>query len=593
MNPFSVKTPETLKAEDIASLFIDVYSDFPRLLAQEHTFLHGARGTGKSMMLRYLEPQVQVAAKKVSSARELSHYAIHVPIKSPNYALSELERLDGSPYWLLAEHFMICNVVLKVMGSLGLIASVLNDDKLEALEAFYCGCRTIFESCGSEINVNEDLASVQGYMDAISRVLKSERNNAKRYMANLAFNKEFQPYENALYGYEEFFLPFIRLIKSLDFTPNGPIYLMVDDADNLPVRMQKILNTWVSYRTTNDVCMKVSTQQRYKTWRTTQDVLIERAHDFSEIDISAVYTSKHSSHYYDRVQSIVRRRLEVNHISNSDPLKFFPENLVQREKLDGVKRAISEKWESGSGVSSRKSDDVTRYAVSDYMKELAKSKKTNTFSYSGFKSLVDISSGMIRYFLEPASRMYAEIVASGNIQITEIPANIQDQVIYRWSEEYVLEEFDRLRQDEASGYDHSINRIERLRNLINALGQCFQRKLLSDDSERRFLSFMVTKPLTPDVQNVVDLATEWGYLSIKSIARKEGVGRNLLYTLNRRLAPYFKLDPSGYAAHMSLTPEHLKLAVEDPQAFVRERLKRSVYSGEFEDNQQLLDLEGL
>ena len=37
-NPFEVKTPETLTPEDIASLFIDVFTDFPRLLAAEHTF---------------------------------------------------------------------------------------------------------------------------------------------------------------------------------------------------------------------------------------------------------------------------------------------------------------------------------------------------------------------------------------------------------------------------------------------------------------------------------------------------------------------------------------------------------------------------
>ena len=121
MNPFSFKTPENLTAEDIASLFVDVFSDFPRLRAPEHTFLHGARGTGKSMMLRYLEPEVQIAAEKVKIASELPHYAIHIPIKSPYYALSELERLDGAPYWLLAEHLMICNIAIKVINSVKLL----------------------------------------------------------------------------------------------------------------------------------------------------------------------------------------------------------------------------------------------------------------------------------------------------------------------------------------------------------------------------------------------------------------------------------------------------------------------------------------
>ena len=71
MNPFSIKTPQTLTPESIASLFVDVFSDFPRILSQEHTFIQGARGTGKSMMLRYLEPLVQLAAHQVKAVSEL------------------------------------------------------------------------------------------------------------------------------------------------------------------------------------------------------------------------------------------------------------------------------------------------------------------------------------------------------------------------------------------------------------------------------------------------------------------------------------------------------------------------------------------
>ena len=56
---------------------------------------------------------------------------------------------------------------------------------------------------------------------------------------------------------------------------------------------------------------------------------------------------------------------------------------------------------------------------------------------------------------------------------------------------------------------------------------------------------------------------------------KEGTGRNILYTLNRRLAPLFKLDPTGYAAHLSVTPEMLNIALINPNQFVSERLRES------------------
>ncbi len=576
MNPFSVKTPETLQPSDIASLFIDVFSDFPKLLTAEHTFLHGARGTGKSMMLRYLEPQVQIAANNVSKASELTHYAVHMPIKNANYSLSELERLEGAPYWLLSEHFLIINACIEITSSLSTIEEQ-TDFEDEYKQDFYAQFLDLMEEAGSKVARESKIESADSVSKAIDKILKSERSKSKSYMSRLAFSPGFLPYEDALLGHEDFLLPFVKLVRNLPITPDGPIYLMIDDADNLPLRMQKIINGWVYYRSTNNLCMKVSTQQKYKTWRTPQGVRIESAHDYSEIDISSVYTSKSSSLYYERVFKIVQRRLDVSGASCSDPLKFFPKSESQELALKAIKEDISNSWEKGKGVSSRKSDDITRYASSEYMKSLAKSKKTNNYSYAGFKNLVDISSGMIRCFLEPAARMYAEIQATNDGKpIGSIPPEIQDKILYRWSEEYVLEEFERLRKDEIeqSSGDRSLpeNKVESLKKLINSIGECFQKRLLSNSTERRLLSFMVTKTPDPQTQKILDLAIEWGYLSRKSIAKKEGVGRNTLYTLNRRLAPYFKLDPSGYAAHMSLTPEALRLATENPNAFVRDRL---------------------
>ncbi|ALO35289.1 hypothetical protein CMT41_11580 [Colwellia sp. MT41] len=590
INPFSVKTPETLSPKDIASLFIDVFSDFPRLLGAEHTFLHGARGTGKSMMLRYLEPCVQLAAGKVEKISELTYYAVHMPIKSSNYSLSELERLDGAPYWLLAEHFLILNATSHILKSLsGLITSEQVDSGQDLL-AFYREIIRLAENSGCDINDYDAKNTSEDCLNTLTRLFEKERILAKSYLAKLAFTKDLVPYNGSIFGYEEFFLPLIREVKSLSFTPQGPIFLMLDDADNLPLRMQKILNGWVSYRTTADLCLKISTQQRYQTWRTTQGMLIETSHDFSEIDISAVYTSKNFSHYYEKVEKVVQRRLELAGIKNVTPEEFFPINPVKVDALNKIKAEIGEKWDNGERVSSRRSDDITRYAVSEYLKLLAKTKKTNTYSYSGFKSMVDISSGMIRFFLEPAARMYAEILSSDNDQpVNFIPPKIQDRILYKWSEEYVLEDFERLTRDETSIKPYNRNKVEKLKCLISSFGECFQTKLVSNDSERRFISFMVSRTPSGEVQEILDLAVEWGYLNVKTIARKEGFGRNRLYTLNRRLTPYYKLDPTGYAAHLSVSPEHLEIAINNSGQFVRERLKAGSSNGvKLASDQQIL-----
>lgn len=568
INPFSVKTPETLTSKDIATLFIDVFSDFPKVLEFNHTFIHGARGTGKSMMLRYLEPKVQLEAGKVQKYSDLEFFAIHIPIKTANYNLAELDRLTEAPYWIFAEHFFITLICSTILSKLNEIAP---NNVNEEIKKFVQNVLELISWFGNG-NV-ENVENVES-IEELEKIFLREKINIRRYLSLISFKKDNENYNGTIFDYEDFFVQFIKIVRELSFTPNGPIFLMVDDADNLSIRMQNILNNWVSYRSTNEICLKISTQKRYKTWRTSQDILIESPHDFTEIDINAIYTSKQNSSFYERIERIVEKRLEVAGI-NVSPHEFFPVDVKQKNSLDLIKEQIGADWESGvKKVSSRKHDDITRYAVSEYMKQLESKKKSNLYSYAGFESLINISSGMIRYFLEPASRMFAELEARKEENITFIPCDLQDEIIKKWSEEYILIDFEKMKNDQNTRSNtEKIDKVDQLRNLIEALCTVFRIKLLSDDSERRFISFMLTKKPNNDLKGILDLAVEWGYLNISTISNKEGTGRNILYTLNRRLAPLFKLDPTGYAAHLSVTPEMLNIALLNPSQFVNERLR--------------------
>jgi hypothetical protein len=204
---------------------------------------------------------------------------------------------------------------------------------------------------------------------------------------------------------------------------------------------------------------------------------------------------------------------------------------------------------------------------------------------------------MIRNFLEPAAIMYSEVLASDTTDnIDNIPCDVQNSVLYNWSQEYMLNGFDKLEQDESNKLPNidpqeAINifndstKTEKVKNLITALGESFQQKLLSNDTERRYISFMLSSVPDAELSDILNTAVEWGYLQKSTIARKEGIGRNILYILNRRLAPYFKLDASGYAAHLSITPDMLLIAMSSPRAFVRERFKESKRSKEIKASQ--------
>ncbi|MEN6292195.1 MAG: hypothetical protein ABFD07_09325, partial [Methanobacterium sp.] len=83
-NPFQITTPEDLSAEEAFSLFVDVFTDFQKVLSPGHIFLSGPRGVGKSMMLRYLQADCQQIKNKCKFS-ELPFLGIYIPIKNESF----------------------------------------------------------------------------------------------------------------------------------------------------------------------------------------------------------------------------------------------------------------------------------------------------------------------------------------------------------------------------------------------------------------------------------------------------------------------------------------------------------------------------
>ena len=118
-NPFAVQSPEGLSAKDAHSLFVPVFTDFPQLLTPGHTFLHGPRGSGKSMMFRYLLPDCQFIEHKDCKLKDLPFFAIWIRIKDANLALEELKLLDGKHGSAsLNEHFMVMYISEIVLNTI-------------------------------------------------------------------------------------------------------------------------------------------------------------------------------------------------------------------------------------------------------------------------------------------------------------------------------------------------------------------------------------------------------------------------------------------------------------------------------------------
>lgn len=593
-NPFSVQTPEEISAADVKQLFVDVFSDFFNIEKDSHTFLHGHRGSGKSMMFRAMEPDCQILARN-KLLPELPYYGVYVPIKLTDLNVVEFDRLGENELadFVLNEHAMTIFMAAKTVSSLlKNVGKQYDADEAvnERVSVFYRdsfvkllkrgGWMVSENALGAKSKTSEYLKTMQVSLDEIYA-------ETLGYLRRVSFSKGDVPYSGVLVGYLDFLLPMIKSLKELPFMPSGPVFLMVDDADNLSHSQTLILNSWVSYRTTADLSLKISTQMNYKTYRTANKQRIDVPHDYSDVNIQAVYTSDKDK-YPNRVKEIVKKRLDMLQIS-ATPEQFFPEDEEQEAKIDELKKKIKSEW-SIRGKGYRPNDDAYRYARPDYMKSLlGKSKNFSTYRYAGFDQLVHMSSGVIRYFLETASLMYGEQRSRSTDLIEAIPPAIQDKVIREWSDAAMFSEFEKIVRDEDAGTGGTnqaghLSKLQKLRNLINALGALFHGQLISDASERRVFSFALSDTPGDELKEILDLGIRYGYFHVSVIGNKEGTGRVKLYILSRRLAPHFKLDPTGFSGYKFMVSMALTEAMQKPGLLLR-RAKKAGLDNHLSDAQ--------
>ena len=216
---------------------------------------------------------------------------------------------------------------------------------------------------------------------------------------------------------------------------------------------------------------------------------------------------------------------------------------------------------------------------------LKKKRSGSTLNYAGFDNLVDISSGIIRHFLEPASIMFSEHLSKNNpSEILFIPDSIQDDIIQNYSRKFLEDEFESVKEVHGGKADNeNLSKADKLFNLISGLGQMFHRIFVSERTERVVFSVALTDNPDKELMEIIDLAEHYGYLHKSSIGNKQGTGRCKLYILSRTLSPYFKLDPTGFKGYKFMSSETLKVSLYNPTKF--EKIANKTIENESDDKQ--------
>src|ERR1039458_1747086 len=107
-NPFWVWTPEDISADLAIDLFVDIFSDFPVVESPSHTFIHGPRGSGKSMMFRMMRPDCARRLRGNCELHQLPYLGVYIPIKKTEISQTEMVYLDKHPARYVFNEHLLC-----------------------------------------------------------------------------------------------------------------------------------------------------------------------------------------------------------------------------------------------------------------------------------------------------------------------------------------------------------------------------------------------------------------------------------------------------------------------------------------------------
>src|SRR5262245_6891534 len=108
-NPFVVESPEVLSAQETVDLFVEDFTDIDTVKQRKHTFIWGSRGSGKSMMLSYLEPQCQALVSESLNGflnQKTPFLGLYCPCKEGHLNKTEFLLLDKYTALIISEHII-------------------------------------------------------------------------------------------------------------------------------------------------------------------------------------------------------------------------------------------------------------------------------------------------------------------------------------------------------------------------------------------------------------------------------------------------------------------------------------------------------
>lgn len=559
-NPFEYVGANDLPGKTILDYYIEDFNFSRFIQSTRNVLLVGERGCGKSMTLLYNSFPVQrLRAERDDSEVPLDTIGVYVPCNTPLTHKREFQLLDDFRAAVISEHHFALAIAFGIAKTLSDLPDLLTSSESKTVRA---QLDYLFDAT---------LPDGEPPFSALMHLIERESIRAQRAANARGSTDVF--YENT-FSFPSLIVPLLRLVRSTTKLAGTHFAFLIDDAQDLNEHQRRSLFSWIAFRDHSLFSFKVAIANVSRTSLTTASGgSILEGHDYTRIDMVQPFHNEEAD-FGHLAKLLVTRRLEKCGIGAA-PDVFFPVSDLMLQQLrnseDAVRREAVAKYGDDSG---KVSDHVYKYKRAHFFR--SRPPTSNRPEYSGFDTLVYLSTGVIRNLLMPCYWMYDKVLSLSAIGSesetrtlaerpsvpSEIPPHIQSEIILSRSRalwDWVRNELDKSLEG------CSRENARRAYQLLDNLAVLFRQRLLKHKSEPRANSFTISQQndvVMESVNQVIDTLVSAQLLYVRSGAAKDKGKRENYYVPNRMLWPDRGLDPHGQHARVSLRASDLWAAAD-------------------------------
>lgn len=540
-NPFVFDRPNNISVAEFIQFYIkeNIYTRF--LESTRNIILIGVRGSGKTSTLRYYSFPVQLANPEVEN--KYTVIGIHIPSKHPLFGKREYLLYENiNKQSVVVEHFLCINIISCICETFLSTPNCL-EITTEIEQSILKNLSFILEA---------ELPSSNSLFESIKLFVSKEANSSQRKLNN----DDFESFIDFAFSFSNTIIPLLEQLKNIPSLREAHFSLLFDDVQDLGIIHQKTINSWMSFRDNKLFSFKVATAEIKPSYITLSGGVILEGHDFVKIDLTKKLFNK-ASEFSLFAKEVISKRLHIAGIKVSVD-EFLPVSESFIKGIDEGKakaRALAIiKYPENKGT--QINDYVAKYGRAIYFRE--RNPKSNLPIYSGFETLVDISTGVIRNLLTPIYFMYEKQISNQNSnKILEIPVLVQRDIIIKRSEDF----WEKINNIDSEIENCTDELAKRINNFFNNLMIYLKKRLKNEKiSEPRALNFIVSNVSSLEEQSIIDEildASLRSTLLYKRLVNHKSTGVKIpLYVPNRMMLPAHGLDAHGQYSHFAIKAKH-------------------------------------